>query len=424
VLFESAHELNENREFMKILLVTPMPPQRQAPGATPLVLHAELAGLLPRHEITLVTVAGLEPGEQEAVNQLIAAGLDVKAVRRTQPQGLALWQRRWRLASTWLGGKYPWRTVWFWESEVQHILDHTLTEKSFDLVIVEDNAMGIYAYRTTVPLLFSEHEVRRPRSIDKTGLRHNNLLRWTLKEIDWSRWLRYQRSVWRKFDRIQAFTQRDADAIGALAPEMATRVRVNPFGIEIPAPVDIAEQEQNTLLFVGNFTHAPNVDAAVWLGKEIMPILREHCPGIRLCLIGIYPPPEVKNLACNDIQVIGPVPHIEPYFSRAALVVAPVRIGGGMRMKVLQAMAFGKAIVTTSRGADGFSVDGHQPPLVIADDLTGFAQAVARLLADKSARLELGRQARAYIEANFSAQAYANRIEAIYAEMQKERMSI
>ena len=131
---------------------------------------------------------------------------------------------------------------------------------------------------------------------------------------------------------------------------MAKRVRVNPFGIEIPAPLDTAVQEQNTLLFVGNFTHAPNVDAAVWLGKEIMPLLREQCPGIRLWLIGIYPPPEVKALACNDIEVTGPVPEIEPYFARAALVVAPVRIGGGMRMKVLQAMALGKAIVTTSRG--------------------------------------------------------------------------
>ena len=408
---------------MRILLVTPMPPQPQAPGAIPLVLNAELVGLLPRHNITLVTIAGLEPGEQEAVNRLIAAGLEVHVVRRTQLQGFHIWQRRWRLASTWLGGKYPWRTVWFWDPDVQRILDRLLEEQSFELVIVEDNAMGIYTYRTTTPLLFTEHEVRRARLIDTAGLRHRDFLHWFLKESDWSRWPRYQRSVWRKFDRIQAFTQRDAEAIGVMAPEVAKRVRVNPFGVEMPASFDSEAQEQNTILFVGNFTHAPNVDSALWLGQDIMPLLREYRPGVHLQLIGIYPPPEVKALASHDIEVTGPVPQIEPYFARAALVVAPIRIGGGMRMKVLQAMAFGKAVVTTTRGADGLAVDGLQPPLVTADDSTGYTQAVARLLADENARRELGRQARAYVTVYFSSQAYANRIEAIYAEMQAERRS-
>jgi len=409
---------------MNILMVTPMPPQPQAPGAIPLVLHAELVGLMPRHQMTLITISGLEPGEQEAVNTLRAAGLDIHAVQRLQPHGLQQWQRRWRLSTKWLGGKFPWRTVWFLELEVQRILDHLLVKKKFDLVIVEDNAMGVYTYRTTTPLLFTEHEVRRPRPIDRAGLHRSDILHWILNETDWARWPRYQRSVWQKFDRIQVFTQRDAEAICTLAPNLAKRVRVNPFGIEIPPLSDFEAQEQNTILFVGNFTHAPNVDAALWLAKEIMPLLRDVWPGIKLWLIGIYPPPEVKALACNDILVTGPVPEIEPYFARATLVVAPVRIGGGMRMKVLQAMALGKAIVTTSRGKDGLVVDGQQPPLVTANDTIGFAQAVVRLLSDKNARKELGQQARVYVETNFSPQAYANRIEAIYTEMQDERKGV
>jgi glycosyltransferase involved in cell wall biosynthesis len=409
---------------MKILMVTPMPPQPQAPGAIPLVLHAELTGLMPRHEITLVTIAGLEPGEQQAIGQLVAAGLEVQVVQNTPPQGWQRWQRRWRLASTWLKGQYPWRTVWFWNPAMQHLLDHLLTEKAFDLVIIEDNAMGAYAYRTRTPLLFTEHEVRRARPIDKAALRQNHPLHWALKEVDWARWPRYQKTVWQKFDRIQVFTPRDAVAIGSLSPEMAQRVRVNPFGVEIPASLEAETQERNSLLFVGNFTHPPNVDAAVWFGKEIMPLLREHHPGVVLRLVGIYPPPEVKALACDDIQVTGPVPEIEPYFASAAVVVAPIRIGGGMRMKVLKAMALGKAIVTTPRGADGLAVDGSQPPLVIADEPAEFAQAVAQLLKDEAARRELGRQARAYVTRHFSPQAYANRIEAIYAEMQAEQRTI
>ena len=108
---------------MKILMVTPMPPQSQAPGAIPLVLESELAGLMPRHEITLVTIAGQEPGEQEAIEHLDAMGLDVWAVRRSQAGGIQRWRRRWRLASTWLRGRYPWRTVWFWDAEIQRILN-------------------------------------------------------------------------------------------------------------------------------------------------------------------------------------------------------------------------------------------------------------------------------------------------------------
>lgn len=406
---------------MKILMVTPMPPQSQAPGAIPLVLQAELSGLMPRHEITLVTVAGQEPGEHEAIEHLDAMGLDVWAVRRSQPGGWQSWRRRWRLASTWLRGRYPWRTVWFWEAEIQHILDRLLAENAFDLVLVEDNAMGAYTYRTKTPLLFTEHEVRRPRATNWASFRQTDPLNWVLNETDWARWPRYQRMIWRRFDRIQTFSKRDADAISVIAPDLAVRVRVNPFGICIPMLPAPEQQEPGRLLFVGNFTHEPNVDAAMWLGNEIMPLIRERYPGVRLTLVGIYPPLAVRALACDDIQVTGPVPEVEPYFGRAALVVAPMRIGGGMRMKVLQAMALGKAVVTTSRGADGLAIDGRLPPLVISDDAQGFAREVAQLLANKAARRELGRRARAHVMAHFSAQSYASRLEAIYAEMQAER---
>ena len=406
---------------MKILMVTPMPPQPQAPGAIPLVLQAELTGLMPRHDITLVTVAGQEPGEQEAIERLDAMDLEVWAVSRPQPGGLQRWSRRWRLASTWLRGRYPWRTVWFWEAEVQRILDQLLGQNAFDLILVEDNAMGAYTYRTKAPLLFTEHEVRRPRPVDWAALRQVDPLHWALKEADWRRWLRYQRNVWRRFDRIQTFSKRDAEAIRTIAPDLAQRVRVNPFGIELSRLPSPEQQEPGSLLFVGNFTHEPNVDAALWLGNEIMPLLRQQCPGVRLALVGIYPPSAVRLLACDDIQVTGPVPEIEPYFARAALVLAPVRIGGGMHMKVLQAMALGKAVVTTSRGADGLAIDGCKPPLVISEDAQDFAMAVAQLLANDEARQELGSRAQAHVRAHFSAQSYASRLEAIYAEMQAER---
>jgi glycosyltransferase involved in cell wall biosynthesis len=330
------------------------------------------------------------------------------------------------MGSAWLSGKYPWRTIWFWEPGLQRILDQILSGASYDLVIVEDNSMGRYAFRTSTPTLFTEHEVRFPRRISWSGIEAGNPIRWALREADWATWRRYQISTWRHFDRIQAFTRRDAERICSLASDLAPRVRVNPFGIELPEESDPRCQVEGEILFVGNFTHAPNVDAALWLGEEIMPILRQKVPGARLSLVGIYPPAHVRDLACEDILVTGPVERIEPYLERAAVVVAPLRIGGGMRMKVLHSMGMGKAVVTTPRGAEGLTHGDEETPLVIAASADEIASAVASLLSDPARRYELGRRARSYVSRHFSAQAYAERIEAIYAEMiaQPERKPV
>jgi glycosyltransferase involved in cell wall biosynthesis len=406
---------------MKILMVTPMPPQPQATGAIPLVLHAQLTGLAARHDITLVTVAGPDPAEWQAVSRLQARGIETLAVRRSNPSGLPRFRRAWRWASSWLRGKLPWRTIWFWEPEVQRILDRVLAERAYDLVTAEDNAMGIYHYRTLAPVVFTEHEVRRPRPVNWHPGPPTHWLRSAFREADWHRWQEYQRLIWRRFDRIQVFTPRDAEAVVNLAPDLSTRVRVNPFGIDLPASVNDNMEEKNNLLFVGNFTHPPNVDAALWLGREIMPALRARCPGVRLTLVGIYPPKPVRELACEDICVTGPVEEIEPYFERAAVFFAPVRIGGGMRMKVLQSMALGKAVVTTQRGADGLAIGGQEPPLAIAGTAGEMAEAAATLLGDAQTRRSLGNRARAFVAEYYSAQAYGRRLEVVYAEVTRNK---
>ena len=390
-----------------------MPPREQAPGAIPVLLHAQLRGLLRHHAVTVVTVAGPEPGEWEAVRQLQADGVEVYAAHRLEPHGWPRWRRRWRLTATWLRGQWPWRSAWFWDAQVQPLLDRLLVERRFDVIQIEDNAMGIYRYPAQVPKVLTEYEVRRPRRWQWRSPSAPHWPRWALGEADWQRWPGYQRQVWMKFERLQVFTQRDADSLKAIAPNLADRVRVNPFAVALPALSDTGE-EQNTLLFVGNFTHPPNVDAALWLGHEIMPRVRARHPGASLTIVGIFAPPEVLALAGDDVTVTGAVPEIAPYFERAAVVVAPVRMGGGMRMKVLQAMAFGKPLVTTGRGAEGLSLDGMSPPLVIAEDAEGLARGAADLLADPARRRALGQTARIYAAEHFSPQAYTSRLEAIY----------
>ncbi len=398
-----------------------MPPQPQAPGAIPMVLYTQLLALTAQHEVTVATLAGPDPAEWEAVDHLEAAGFKVLAARRAEPHGWPRIQRGWRWATSWLRGRDPWRTIWFHEPGLQRLLDQVLAQCTFDVIQVEDNALGSYRYGTRTPIVFTEHEVRRPRPVDWRGWEQAGLRQWAWREADWQRWPSYQRRIWPRFDRIQAFTTRDADAIKALAPQVADRVRVNPFGIELPAQVDNGHEEDGAVLFVGNFTHAPNVDAALWLGTEIMPLLRQQRPDVSLTLVGPYPPPEVQALASEHIVVTGRVPQLEPYLQRASVIVAPIRIGGGMRIKVLHSMAQGKAVVTTPRGAEGLALNGDLPPVIVAQDPDSIAAATLALLNSTEQRRRLGQAARAFVAEHYSPRAYAQRLQKVYAEIVKEK---
>jgi glycosyltransferase involved in cell wall biosynthesis len=147
-----------------------------------------------------------------------------------------------------------------------------------------------------------------------------------------------------------------------------------------------------------------------------MPALLARRPEARLRIVGSSPPPEVLALAGGAVEVVADAPSIDSYTEAAAVVVAPVRVGGGMRMKVLQALAAGKATVTTSRGSEGFDCFAEPPPLALAEDAEGFAATIAPLLAEPARRRELGARARSFAEAHYSPDAWARRLEALYEE--------
>ena len=400
---------------MRILLVTPMPPDRGAAGAIPPLLHAELTGLRERHDVTLVTVAGPDPDELDAVDRLRRDGVDVHATVRTLKRGTLGWRRRSRIASAWLGGRVPLRTAWFAEPEIQTTIDALAAKRRFDVVVVEDNAMAAFRLPPALAAVLTEYEVRRPRSIELPPRAPRAWPKWALSEVDWRRWPAYQRDVWRRFDAVQVFTQRDAAAIATLAPELVDRVRVNPFAIDLPAPDDVPE-EPDTMLFAGNYTHPPNVDAALWLGRDILPRVARLHPRVQLVIVGPYAPQEVRSLDGPHVRFLGRVPDLDLLMGRAAVVMAPVRIGGGMRMKVLHAMALGKPVITTPRGAEGLGGDGTPAPLEIGEDADALARAAVRMLRDADARRRLGARARAYVETHHSPRAYVVRIERVLAD--------
>jgi len=401
---------------MKVLLVTPVPPQDGGAGAIPVLLEAELRGLCGRHEVTLVTAVGDEQGEAEAVDRLRGEVELHVADRRRPAPGRRRRRRQLRLAASWARGGQPWRTVWFADPGIQAIVDRLSRTREFDVVAVEDSSMAGLRLPAGVPSVLTHHEVLRPRPVNWSPGRPRNWPAWAFGELDWRRWQGFQLRAWRSFDLVQVFSRRDADSIASLAPDVAPRVRIDPFGLILPPVADPLGQVAGTVLFVGNFAHPPNRDAAIWLAREIMPAVRAEQTEATLRIVGTGPPSEVRDLAGIGVEVVADAPSVLPHLEAAAVVLAPVRTGGGMRMKVLQAMAAGKAVVTTGRGTEGYTGFGEEPPLAVADSAAEIAAATVELLADDGLRLALGERARRFAERHHSPDAWAERLTAVYEE--------
>jgi glycosyltransferase involved in cell wall biosynthesis len=401
---------------MRVLLAVPMVPQADGIGGFPKLLHAELSGLAERHEVTVVGTFGELPGQAEAARELVGSGLDAHFVDRRRARAAP---RRWRvrgeLASRWALSRWPWRAVSS-VAGVQPLLDRVAAAREFDLVAIEDSTMSALRFPAGTPTVMTEHEAFRAAASEWRAERLSERPAAALRRLDWRRWEDFQPAAWRRFDLTQVFCESDAASIRERAPELTPRVRVNPFGMVLPAAVDPAREVAGTVLFVGNFTHLPNRDAALWLAREIMPLVWTRQPGARLRIVGSAPPREVLDLAGEGIEVVADAPSIEDHLAQAAVVMAPVRSGGGMRIKVLEALARGKAVVTTHRGAEGYTGFEPEPPFAVADDPEGIAAATAALLADESRRREVGARASEFARRHYTPAAWGTRLEAIYAE--------
>jgi glycosyltransferase involved in cell wall biosynthesis len=229
-------------------------------------------------------------------------------------------------------------------------------------------------------------------------------------------WMRsYEPRMAATFDRVIAVSPDDRDALLRIDP--ALRIDVVPNGVDTRALQPLPPQEGNpSLLFVGSMFYRPCADAAVWLVREILPLLRATYPSLEVWLVGKGPPPEVRRLAGNGVHVVGEVEALAPYYARATVVVAPLRAGGGSRLKILESMAFGRAVVATTLGAEGLAVrDGTH--LAIADDAPAMATRIAALLADVGARESLQRAARALVEQQYDWGDVAAQLLHIFADL-------
>ena len=197
----------------------------------------------------------------------------------------------------------------------------------------------------------------------------------------------------------------DAQKLRQLSPDLPISVIPNSVDVNFYGSVEREESDDPglVLLFQGSMDWYPNRDAVEFFVKAILPAVRRECPTVKFVIAGRNPNPDFvrKFSACEGVEFTGTVPDMRPFLSRAALVVAPLRLGSGTRIKILEACASGKATVSTSVGAEGLELQ-HDQEIVLADAPSDFARSVVSLLKNPAKRRVIGRAARAKIVERYS----------------------
>jgi glycosyltransferase involved in cell wall biosynthesis len=199
---------------------------------------------------------------------------------------------------------------------------------------------------------------------------------------------RYERSALRRFGHVIAVSDTDAGAMSSMVDRQ--RISVVPTGVDVAQYCTAAgaHAEHPVVLFLGSMDWEANVDAVDYFCASIWPAVRAAVPEARFRIVGRNPHPRVLALAGQSVEVTGTVPAVVDYLRETAVFVVPLRVGGGTRLKIFEAMAAGRAVVSTSIGAEGLDVaDGHD--VMLADTAPAFAEAVIRLLQDRDRRREL-----------------------------------
>lgn len=212
-------------------------------------------------------------------------------------------------------------------------------------------------------------------------------------------WL-VQRYLFGQADVCALVSEVDVASFAASCPGVPVLSLPNGVDADFFAPLGLPE-DPDTLVFEGRMDFKPNVDGACWFAREVLPLVRRARPGARLLLVGNKPAPEVLALAGEAVEVTGWVDDVRPWIDRAALFVAPMRLGAGIKNKVLQAWAMGKAVVATSAATGGLLAEPGVN-IEVADGAQALAERIVALLADPARRTALGAAARATIEAHYT----------------------
>ena len=329
---------------------------------------------------------------------------------------------------------YPHQMKKHMSEQASSYISFLLKNKPFDLVHIE----GYYLLqhlptKSKVPILLVEHNIEHLLALQRFMVAVTQ----QEKSYFWSEYiktLKWEQLMWKRATVRVALTNEDKISMERLEPNID--VRMIPNGSDHQKKIDeattllsdssehsVISDKYPSILFVGNFAYEPNIDAALYFSRHIFPLILRDVSNVKLFLVGNAPPPEISSLTSNkQIEVTGCVASLIPYYKHADVVVCPLRIGGGVKVKVLEALGFGKAIVSTSVGAQGLDLSTYRA-VAIANEVTDFAQNVVRFLIHPEERHIQEQQALAYSRTLPSWDQVSDAFARLYKEIADYRIS-
>lgn len=341
-----------------------------------------LRHLSSRHQLVFYSYYGGDPDpayENELQRQL--PGSVAVCTGKRELSGIA---RLLDFAKHW-GERQPYAISRFASARIREQLASWYREQRFDVAVCDflDAAVN-FPERLGIPSVLFQHNVE-----SEIWRRHavtaNNPLMKSMYGREFRKMLDYEQDEVRRFQHVIAVSESDRNLMARWTD--ATRITVVPTGVDLSAykPAEPDRSARPTLVFVGAMDWEPNVDGVDCFCGEIWPAVKAEVPDARFRIVGRNPGRRVQKWASASIEVTGRVPSIVEHLRESAVVVVPLRIGGGTRLKIYEAMATGKAVVSTTIGAEGLDVR-HGKDIMLADDPRSFAQAIIMLLRDRELR--------------------------------------
>lgn len=380
---------------LNILYVSQMPASPPRFGAQAR-LHGLMTEMARHHDVSAVMVAGEEFDIDECRTAMQVYCRDVVLVRNSREQSKL--SKRLRQVQS-LVSSQSFERLWVSFPEIQKEIDRLLQSKRFDVVNLESTFLGHCNLRQAPAgekppvVVVDSHNIdydlarQYAKSGASLGIR-------AYYGMNWRKLRNEELSTYQAADGVYLCSAADQTRLRAEAPQANTVVIPNAADVEFYKPrAEDPAPDGRTVVFFGLMSYAPNIDGITYFAEKIWPLVLAARPEARCKIIGGSPAPSVKALAGGSVEVTGFVPDLRPHLASAACVVVPLRLGGGTRLKIVEGMAMGKAIVSTSLGAEGIEAhDGRH--ILIADEPRAFADAVIRLLDDRELTDRIGAAAR------------------------------
>ncbi len=393
----------DRHSTQRVLFIAPQVPYPPEQG-TALRNYNLVAQVARHHRVALLAFEQRPPTAQELEH---LQGLCERVVTVPAPQRSLLDRLRTLALS-----REPDMALRLWSVRFAQALHDLVQDWRPDVVQVEGIELGRYAallraeFGRRPAIIFDDHnaEYLLQQRAASTDLRHPG--RWikaAYSFVQARRLRRFEAQLCGLADAVLAVSPDDAQAIAAIAPTVD--VRVIPNGVDTalyrPGLPDALPLQHPAIVFTGKMDFRPNVDAVLWFADEVWPRVVAQRADATFYIVGKAPTEAVSALTARPgICVTGYVEDILPYFGGADVYVVPLRVGGGTRLKVLEAMAAGLPLVSTTLGAEGIGAR-HGRDLLLADAPDAFAAALLRLLDDRDHAAALGRAARAFVERHY-----------------------